>query len=93
MNKEEIGIWLKHFADKSVGYQFYEDGKWKREINLFLVFRELLELKCKVNQLETNRDEAIQLGNKQLLSNSNYTKYTDEMCLIEVLEILERGKE
>lgn len=33
-------------------------------------------------------DKAIELGEKQLLSNSNYTGYTDEMCLKDLLEIL-----
>ena len=100
MNKEEIGIWLKHFADKSVGYQIYEDGKWKREINLFLVFRELMELKCKVNQLETNIYTAIDYINKLefeeygvLYDNgTSFMEYEDN-CKETLLEILKGGSD
>ena len=61
--------------------------------------REIVKLQQKVNQLETNRDEAIKLmrkksklvKKKELCHFAFYNMQMDDVS--EVLEILERGKE
>lgn len=75
MNKEEIIFWLKHFAEHPTGFKGYEDGEWKREINLYSVFNYLLELKCKVNQLESTLNEIIDWKDK----NGNRYIYQDSL--------------
>lgn len=39
-------------------------------------------------QLKKQKDDVVELIKKQLLSNTNITKYTDEMCLRDVLRML-----
>ena len=99
MDKEEIIFWLKHFAEHPTGFKGYEDGEWKREINLYSVFNYLLELKCKVNQLETNRDEAIELLSKGVAFCENDSQGAYDVCNNAInrekkaIEILERDEE
>lgn len=89
MNREEIDIWLKHFADKQTGYQMFDENGMRREINFFIVFRYLKELQQKVNQLETNRDEAYKL----LDDIDEYMLTEQHLKLVEAKKLLERGKE
>lgn len=42
----------------------------------------------KYNELQKQKDDVVELIKKQLLSNTNITKYTDEMCLRDVLRML-----
>lgn len=125
MNKEEIDIWLKHFADKQTGYQMFDENGMRREINFFIVFRYLKELqqkvnqletkintyenpedmtlmfmwcdekaKDKINQLETNRDEAIEyIKARELTKLSRDCYAVHEVSFRNILSILERGKE
>ena len=44
-------------------------------------------------QLKEIIEEVRELIPKQLLSNVNITKYTDEMCLRDILKILDKAKE
>ena len=39
-------------------------------------------------QLKKQKDDVVELIKKQLLSNTNITKYTDEMCLRDILRML-----
>ena len=45
-------------------------------------------LKKENQQLKKQKDDVVELIKKQLLSNTNITKYTDEMCLRDVLRML-----
>jgi hypothetical protein len=51
------------------------------------------ELQAKVNQLETNRDEAIQLLNNAIYQNRCTCSYCNDYYLKEMKDVLERGKE
>lgn len=87
MNKEEIIFWLKHFAEHPTGFKGYEDDEWKREINLYSVFNYLLELKCKVNQLESAFDEI-----RAIVSKSLFKTDLVELCRMknQIEEILDK---
>ena len=50
--------------------------------------RKIDNLRKENTELHNKIDKAIELAKRQLLSNSNYTSYTDEMCLKDLLEIL-----
>lgn len=54
---------------------------------------ELVELEIENKKLKSVLDEIRELINKQLGSNTNITKYTDEMCLRHILEKLDKVKE
>lgn len=51
------------------------------------------ELQQENKQLKEVIEEVRELIPKQLLSNVNITKYTDEMCLRDILQILDKAKE
>ena len=46
----------------------------------------------RVDKLESVIDEIREIINKQLCSNTNLTRYTDEMCLKNLLQILDKAK-
>ena len=82
MSKKEIKKLIKEMKEWRIErchVPYYEFTFLKEEFELLLDY---------INQLETSRDKTIGLVEKQLLSNSNYTGYTDEMCLKDLLEIL-----
>ena len=66
---------IKRFRKK----QTQKKNKYK---SIVIDFQKALEKK------NNKIDKAIELAKRQLLSNSNYTGYTDEMCLKDLLEIL-----
>ena len=41
-----------------------------------------------VKQLQKQKDDVVEIIKRQLLSNTNITKYTDEMCLRDILRML-----
>ena len=45
-----------------------------------------------MKKLETIENEVRELCSKQLTSNTNITGYSDEMCLKDILEILDKGE-
>lgn len=40
------------------------------------------------SEVKKQKDDVVKLIKKQLLSNTNITKYTDEMCLRDILRML-----
>lgn len=85
MNKGTgIFNYLKNYVDKNKSNEkSIEEGHMLESPAMIGYFeaKEILSL------LDTI-DKARELVNKQLLSNSNYTGYTDEMCLKDLLSIL-----
>ena len=60
--------------------------KLKKSIKLFT--DDLANMTNQALELEKQKDDVVELIKKQLLSNTNITKYTDEMCLRDVLRML-----
>lgn len=96
MNKEETGLFndLWHIGTDMMSWDYKEPADELKE-KIIKTFEENKLLKDKVNQLETNRDEVIELINKDrnkeygsLEKKSFYCSKTNKL-----LEILERGKE
>ena len=86
MNKEELDIWLKHFADKQTGYQMFDENGTRREINFFIVFRYLKELQQKANQLESTLNEVKEyIYNHELVHERVYVLKGED-----ILEILNK---
>ena len=46
------------------------------------------DLKKENQQLKKQKDDVVEIIKRQLLSNTNITKYTDEMCLRHILRKL-----
>ncbi len=52
------------------------------------MYFEIKKLREENQQLKKQKDDVVELIKKQLLSNTNITKYTDEMCLRHILRML-----
>ena len=59
---------------------------------IFTLKRDKDKLQQENKQLKEVIEEVRELIPKQLLSNVNITKYTDEMCLRDILQILDKVK-
>ena len=57
------------------------------------VQKAIKQLQQENKQLKEVIEEVRELIPKQLLSNVNITKYTDEMCLRDILQILDKAKD
>ena len=66
-------------------YMKLEDVNKSIEVATFKLQQENQSLKDRI-------EKAIELIKKQLLSNSNYTGYTDEMCLKDLSDLLKGDK-
>ena len=89
MNKEEIDVWLKHFANRPVGYQMYDENQVRKEFNLFNVFQYLKILQIENNQL---KDECYKKrnDNKSLRGTLKATLETSNNRHQEIKRLLEK---
>lgn len=69
----------------------YSDNSLVLHYNNILYYL-IINLMKENQQLKEVIEEARELIPKQLLSNTNITKYTDEMCLRDILQILDKVK-
>ena len=101
MNKEEVmkemydiqtryskPLLKKNYTDKDYIIENYENLVLKITKSLI----EKQQLQAKVNQLETNRDEAIEYI-KNHIHQETYTGYMDAKELMKLVFLLERGEE
>lgn len=77
---------LKTYKELKVEPTLCEELITTGELNLLLSYIEQLEKENQ--QLKKQKDDVVELIKKQLLSNTNITKYTDEMCLKDLLRML-----
>ena len=83
MNKEECELCIKYktmYCPNSSECYMTQDKPYYQ--NRIMLLEENKQLKEKVNQLETNRDEVIEI-----------LKLCNSQCSKEAISILERGKE
>ena len=85
-NDETKEFW---FLGEKIDY-VHNPKEWKKYLNDLV--SENKQLKEKVNQLETNRDEAIEYV-KNHIHQETYTGYMDAKELMKLVSLLERGKE
>ena len=90
MNKEEMVLFndLWHIGTDMMSWDYKEPADELKE-KIIKTFEENQQLQQKVNQLETNRDEAY-----KLLDNIDEYMLTEQhLKLVEAKKLLERGKE
>ena len=101
MSKKDYVFHFLGCPDKGI-HEWYNGGwsseynqaiKYAKELDLIEEYRdyddELFEKQETINKQKEVLDKIKEKINKQLLSNTNLIKYTDEQCLKDILELLE----
>lgn len=89
MNKKEYYSRLKKTTSKLLTDRCsFEENHNIALQQIYLKDKYIETLEQENQQLKKQKDDVVELIKKQLLSNTNITKYTDEMCLRDILRML-----